>query len=100
MVGRQRATGFDELINAGSRAQETGQEWRAFPQNPSAARLDQGRVADELNRVAQALLMVKQNRLAFKRPAVPAWVILMAQGKAGLLAAKLIIGPRLEQFSR
>jgi hypothetical protein len=69
-IGYERAAA-DKPVDAGAAGQQGEQGLLALHQHRAAVLLDQRRVADELNGVAQALLGMEQDRAAGERGAVP-----------------------------
>ena len=67
----QRASSLNQPINPRTTSQESDERFRARHQNVATALFDQRREADELQRVAQSLFRMQQNRSSIQRRAVP-----------------------------
>ena len=69
--GREIVSSPDQLIDAAAACQQPNQRLRTFHEHPGPGLLDQRRVADELDRVAQPLLGMEEDGSSFQRLPVP-----------------------------
>ena len=69
-AGKRFAFG-NQLIDSRNGSQQADEPGRTFDDHPAAALLDRFRIANELDRVAQALFRMEENAPSFERAAVP-----------------------------
>src|SRR5262249_39773535 len=68
---RQLVPSRHQLVDAAAPTQQLPERLLTFEDDPATPLADQRRVADELEGIAQPLLGMHQERLAFQRPTVP-----------------------------
>src|SRR5262245_17334986 len=86
----QRESLHNQFVNLRHAAQQSCQSWLTFDDHPRAALLDPRDIANELDRVAQTLLGIKQNALSRQRRTIPEWLRELASGHLVLRPAPFI----------